>query len=1619
MTQDCRQGWWKFRLVSVLIGGAIAASSDGCAFAQIAPDATLGAESSVVTPNNVGGIPGDVIQGGATRGANLFHSFEQFSVLTGRAALFNNAANIQNIVSRVTGGAVSNINGLIQANGKANVFLLNPNGIIFGPNAALNIGGSFLGSTANSIKFADGTSFSAAVTQATPLLTISVPIGLQFGNTAGNIVNQYQAINSNGALGLQVQPGKTLALVGGDVNLNGGILLAPGGRVELGGLAGTGTVKLNVDPNNLSLSYPENVQRADVSLTNGAGVGVVAGSGGSIAVNARNLNIIGGSRLVAGTEAGLGAVDSKAGNIEINASGIVSFDGGYASNNVASGAVGNGGNINITTGSLQLSNNAQLIANSQGQGNAGSVNIIAPNMITFDQGSAFSNVTSIGNSGGINITTGTLQLSNNAALSSSVFADAKGNSGGINITTGSLFVNNGAQLAASTEGQGNAGSVNINAPNMTTFDRGFAFSNVTSTGNTGGINITTGSLQLSNNAQLIANSQGQGKAGSVNIIAPNMITVDRGSVFSNVTSTGSSGGINITTGLLQLSNNAALSSSVFPNANGNSGGINITTGSLFVNNGAQLAASTEGQGDAGSLTINAPNMVVSFDRGFAFSNVTSTGNSGGINITSGSLQLSNNAQLIANSQGQGNAGSVNIIASNMITFDQGSAFSNVTSTGNSGGINITTGTLQLSNNAALSSSVFADAKGNSGGINVTTGSLFVNNGAQLAASTEGQGDAGSVNINAPNMVTFDQGSAFSNVTSIGSSGGINIITGTLQLSNNAALSSSVFADAKGNSGGINVTTGSLFVNNGAQLAASTEGQGDAGSVNINAPNMVTFDQGSAFSNVTSIGSSGGINIITGLLQLSNNAALSSSVFADAKGNSGGINITTRSLFVNNGAQLAASTEGQGNAGSVNINAPNMTTFDRGFAFSNVTSIGSSGGINIITGTLFVNNGAQLVASTEGQGDTGGVTINARDLVSFDRGFTFSNVTNTGNTGGINITTGSLKLSNGAQLSSNTNGQGNAGSVNINARDLVSFDGLTSSILATVDSTESAKGSNIDITTGSLFVTNGAQLIANTQGRGDAGSVNIHARDLVSFDGLKTQLLTTVASTAVGKGGNIDITTGSLKVTNGAQLNANTQGQGDAGGVTINARELVSFDGVGSDGSSSGVLSGVATGAVGKGGDIQVNTNAFRLANGAVLNTLTQANADTTVAPNALRGGTITVKANTFNVTNGSQLITTTEGTGLAGDIILKIANNITLSGQGSGLFANTAVGSTGNGGTITIDPNSVFINNGAGIAVNSLGTGNAGEISLVANSLTLDSRAFISADKLSSQGGNIVLQTQNLQLYNNSKITNNAQGQANGGSIIISPGNVRLENSQITSETASGLGGDIRLDAGNLLLLRRNSLISTTAGNNQNGGNGGNIDINTRFIVAVPTENSDISANAFTGNGGQVSIAATGIFGTQFREQPTPLSDITASSTGGGVNGSVNINIPVIDPTQGLVALPAQVVDPATQIAQGCAAGDGITGSQFLVTGRGGLPPNPGETLSSDVVWEDARLPATTANQHRSETVTAKPPSDTTVEIVPATGWVFNNKGEVTLTALAPNVTPYSPALTPSSCRGY
>jgi filamentous hemagglutinin family protein len=209
-----------------LISGSvlIALFSSNLSVAQVVGDTTLPVgERSQVTGN-----PNFQIDGGATRGGNLFHSFSDFSIPTGGSAFFNNAADVQNILTRVTGGSISNIDGLIQANGTANLFLLNPNGIIFGQNASLNIGGSFVATTANALEFGNLGFFSASNPEApSALLTIN-PSALLFNQiAAAPIQNSSTApagttLAGEDASGLRVPNGRSLLLVGGNISMDGG-----------------------------------------------------------------------------------------------------------------------------------------------------------------------------------------------------------------------------------------------------------------------------------------------------------------------------------------------------------------------------------------------------------------------------------------------------------------------------------------------------------------------------------------------------------------------------------------------------------------------------------------------------------------------------------------------------------------------------------------------------------------------------------------------------------------------------------------------------------------------------------------------------------------------------------------------------------------------------------------------------------------------------------------------------------------------------------------------------------------------------------------------------------------------------------------------------------------------------------------------------------------------------------------------------------------------------------------------------------------------------------------------------------------------------------------------------
>jgi filamentous hemagglutinin family protein len=729
---------WRCWGCSLAMGSLLITSSPEYVFAQITPDSTL-LNNSVVTPD------GSTlnITGGTQAGRNLFHSFGEFSVPTGGTASFNNAFDIQNIISRVTGGSRSNIDGIISTKGTANLFLINPNGIIFGKNAQLNVGGSFVASTANALQFGN-IGFFSATEQNIPssLLTIN-PSALLF-----NQINQNAAIQNNSvalagkdpaglnALGLRVPDGKSLLLVGGNVSMDGGRLNANGGRVELGGLAEPGTVALGGDGDNLSLKFPENLARADVSLTNSSGIFVTGAGGGNIAVNAKNLEILGGSILSSGIGQGLGTPETVAGNITLNATREIKVagtagTGSNVRNLVRFGSQGNGGNITINSGSFSLQDGAQLATSTLGQGNAGNVTVSARNAVSLADAAIFSIV----ESGGV------------------------GKGGNIDINTATLSLKDGAQLQTITRrasdtqpaGRGDAGNVNVNvtgavniAGEKNDFPSGI-FSRVQTgtVGNGGNITIDSGSFSLRDYAKLTASTSGQGNAGNVTLRSKDAVYLAYAAILTTV----EAGGV------------------------GKGGNIDINAATLSLKDGAQLltftreASATQpaGRGDAGNVNINVTGAVnIAGEKNGFVSGIGSlvetgtVGNGGNITIDSGSFLLRDGTRLEASTSGLGNAGTIKvnaadfaIISGKSANFTSGIFVNSQSTTGTAGDIIVTSPKVTLDNSGRL---IAESASGNGGDINIQTDLLLLRRGAEIsttAGTAEAGGNGGNININAP------------------------------------------------------------------------------------------------------------------------------------------------------------------------------------------------------------------------------------------------------------------------------------------------------------------------------------------------------------------------------------------------------------------------------------------------------------------------------------------------------------------------------------------------------------------------------------------------------------------------------------------------------------------------------------------------------------------------------------------------------------------------------------------------------------------------------------------------------------------------------------------------------
>jgi filamentous hemagglutinin family protein len=665
--------------------------------AEVALDGTLGPAGSLAGPHFV--IPDTV---GQTVGTNLFHSFGLFNINTGESATFRGPAAIDNIISRVTGGSPSFIDGLLRSEiESANLWFINPAGVLFGQHASLDIQGSFHVSTADYLRLADGGRFEATNPE-NSVLTVAPPEAFGFlGENPAGITIQESI--------LELPRGETLSIVGGDITVTGGpsgFINVPDGRINLAsvgspGIVALGNPNLGVEPFERlgEISISEKAQIAVANPQTSIGGGTVLIRGGRFALD--------DSQILADTFGNIesGGIDiGVTGDLEIRNESLVQA---YTITDAKGGTISlSGGNVKISSSDIQT--------NTLGDGDAGDVSITATNFsllsgATVGSRSGFlrpgvGGIDTGGNGRGGNVkitTTESVSISGGASMFSQTFSS--GNSGNIQIDTPALLLDGGG-ISVSTAGTGAAGDIFVETDRLSLAGGGF-------------ISSSGGGFILGDGSGLPGN---EGRSGAITINATESV-----SVFGRDVSQLSS---RITTNTLGTSD---------------AGSISINTGSLIMNDGGLLQSSTIDHGAGGNIQINAQQ--VQLTSGATISASTfGPGRGGNITVNATSIELSSEGNISAESVGTGSdageSGRIFIRASDSFRLFDGGSVSVETAQTDAGNITLEVGDLlHLSNGSSITTSV---AGGEGSGGNIAIGSVFVvlDEGSRIIANAErGQG----------------------------------------------------------------------------------------------------------------------------------------------------------------------------------------------------------------------------------------------------------------------------------------------------------------------------------------------------------------------------------------------------------------------------------------------------------------------------------------------------------------------------------------------------------------------------------------------------------------------------------------------------------------------------------------------------------------------------------------------------------------------------------------------------------------------------------------------------------------------------------------------------------------
>jgi filamentous hemagglutinin family protein len=1438
---------------TIAFSGILVTVSDP-SLAQVVPDDTLGNEGSRVTPLDQ---QNDRIDGGALRGTSLFHSFQDFGVEAERGVYFSNPAGVENIFSRVTGNTSSNIYGTLGVQGNANLFLLNPNGILFGSNSRLDLRGSFVASTANSLVLPDGSRFSAASPGAPPLLEVNVtaPIGLQFeGEQPGLIVN---------AGTLQVDPEQNLTLAGGTV-VSTGELSAPGGDIAVlsvqgGGIDQVPLVNLSQEGQLLGQTvvprstdgvraFPPTMSLPEVITEWGTGTGLAVAPSGQVELVGSGLPVEAGDVAVRQLNAetamllatnNLTLVESQletTGDMHLLAQDTVQVRDSEVNPFVASAGgellvQGNQGidifalnhpNSGLFSGRDMVLRSANAVGGDAHYWSGGNFRI---EQLDGNLGNLFSPYDPIIRA------SGNVEFDSYRGASLHIFAGGSVKINGTVTITGSDTTSQSIREDVTLSNRETVVSINGSAqPTLDIRAGTTAFNPTGIVGNPNGFTPDPPNTNGTGTSADITISEIVNNGGTVfltNLYQPNLAlpggTIQVDSINTSISAAGSGIGgsvfLDARSDITLFDSNRdgrhSIDASNYSNSGGDAGDVTLIAGNTISLTNHQLITQVEAvSGNGGEVRLVAGGGVSFSDEAFINTATTGSGDSGNVAIESEGPVSFINASIRSETSGAGNSGDVTIRAPNSRIYFEGDPNPN-TEEGTFSAEGIFSGSCRFADRCYRGQSFV----GRSGNVELIANSVDFTNRAEVVSSIQGQGDAGNITIHATDSVSFTNGAR--------------ILADTL---------------SSGDAGDITVTAGNSISFDGiSEINEDRRSSGAFSRSRLAAKDEIAMVLGTV---PPPEGNGGRIELSARDISLSNSARISAD--AEGLGNGGDITIQgTSSVAASGAAQLDSSTSGSGNGGNITIQNTGSVSIATDAQLRSGTSGSGRGGDIFIqdTGSVAVSGGAQLRSGTSGSGHGGNVTISAEEIAVGGEGSRIdsSSGTQSGcsdvqcNGGDIQLRARTINLSDHAEVSAATQGDGDGGNITIQG-----------------------SGQN----SGAISVSGNAQLNSSTSGSGTGGAIRI--QDTGSVDLAAGAQLNSGTSVS-GRGGDILIQdTGSVAFNSGAQLNSSTLGTGDGGNVTIDVTDSVRF--------RSGAQVIASTSSSGRGGNIAVQANNAISLIGQESSLLSQSLNSANTSGAGGRGGNIRLNAGFITVSNQAQVSANTETSGDGGRILIGLpdpqgspvpsTNSISVSDRSQ---INSGTSGSGTGGNVSIqNADSVTISDRARINSGTSGSGTGGNVSIQnADSVTISDRARINvATERSGNAGNITIQ---------------GSGQ-NTGAISVS-GNARLNS----STSGSGTGGAITIqDTGSVDLAAGAQLNSSTLGT----GDGGNVTINVTDSVRFRTGAQVIASTSSSGRGGNIAVQANNTISLIGQESSLLSQSLNSANTpgSGGRGGDIRLN---------------------------------------------------------------------------------------------------------------------------------